>query len=125
MNIFHLIDNKIIKYLTFFIFILLFLSFCAFYVIGVYYYYEKTNKERVIQIKEYKEELNKKKLEKKIIDKDDNIYFIQNNIILKLFNKINMENMNKNYMKEGYIYKIIYYGKDKKILSSIELMESS
>ncbi len=125
MNIFHLIDNKIIKYFTFFIFILLFLSFCAFYVIVVYYYYEKTNKERVIQVKEYKEELNKKKLEKKIIDKDDNIYYIQNNFILQLFNKINMENMNKNYMKEGYIYKIIYYGKDKKILSSIELMESS
>jgi hypothetical protein len=63
---------------------------------------------------------NSKKTVKYIIDKNNEKYYIENNIILKLMQKSVYIDVNN--IQINKIYKINYYGKDKNIISNLSLI---
>ncbi len=104
------------KFILFFI--LIFFILLIFYIILTLLYFHNTLKEKVILIKQYKEDKIKKKTIKYIVDKNDDKYYIEKNYILNLIKK--SKNIDLNNIQINKIYKISYYGKDKNILNNLE-----
>ncbi len=115
------IDYKKIINILYILLIIIF--FIIIYICLIYLNYKKTLIEKVIQIKEYREEKNKNKLEKYILDKNDIKYYIENNIILTLIKKSEKKEKILNDIKLNKIYKINYYGKQKYKLTNIQLID--